>query len=231
VPDRTGRLTPAGALNQFPLPASYFGPSAIVAGSDGGLWFLEAGPNGGAIGRISTSGAITEFFPVPLAQESGLYGLVAGPDGALWFTTLFEVGRLSPAGAARLFAVPHDRPNDSAAGAGLASGPDRALCFVEPRANRIGRLTPVGAFTSFAVPTAAAYPLAICTGHDGNLWFTERLTSKLGRLTPLGVMTEIAVPLPQKLLAGEDDLTQIAAGSGGAIWFIEEGVDQIGFLA
>ena len=36
------------------------------------------------IGRISTSGTITEF-PVP-TSDSSPYGITAGPDGNLWFT-------------------------------------------------------------------------------------------------------------------------------------------------
>ena len=55
--------------------------SGITAGPDGALWFTES--YGNKIGRITTSGAITEY-PVPTAG-SGPYGITAGPDGALWF--------------------------------------------------------------------------------------------------------------------------------------------------
>jgi serine/threonine protein kinase len=51
----------AGSITEFPLAANS-GPWEITAGPGGSLWFTECGSN--KIGRISTSGSITEF-PVP----------------------------------------------------------------------------------------------------------------------------------------------------------------------
>ena len=48
-------------------------------GPDGNLWF----PEGGAIGRITPSGAVTEF-PLP-KSGSDAGALTVGPDGKLWF--------------------------------------------------------------------------------------------------------------------------------------------------
>ena len=61
------------------------------AGPDGALWFGEWSAN--KIGRITTSGAITEFVvPTPNAV---LEAIVGGPDGALWYVSGNEgkVGR------------------------------------------------------------------------------------------------------------------------------------------
>jgi hypothetical protein len=49
---------------------------AIVAGPDGALWFTEFTK----IGRITTSGAITEFYAYSALD------IAVGSDGALWFT-------------------------------------------------------------------------------------------------------------------------------------------------
>ncbi len=74
-------------------------PHSIVAGPDGALWFTNSNlgvPTNGhnAIGRITTSGVVTEY---PLSPSSSPFSITAGPDGALWFTeaNTGKVGRLS----------------------------------------------------------------------------------------------------------------------------------------
>ncbi len=53
-----GRMTTAGVVTDFALPATSFYAVAIVSGPDGALWFTESR---GKIGRITTDGQITEF--------------------------------------------------------------------------------------------------------------------------------------------------------------------------
>jgi virginiamycin B lyase len=67
---------------------------SITAGPDGNLWFTEDAGNN--IGRITTTGEITEF-PIPTPQ-SGPHGIAVGPDGNLWFTeqTGNKIGRINP---------------------------------------------------------------------------------------------------------------------------------------
>lgn len=61
----------------------------ITAGSDGALWFTDPGTS--QIGRITTTGAITEFtLPIP---DSHPYAITTGPDGALWCTEQ-EAGKI-----------------------------------------------------------------------------------------------------------------------------------------
>ena len=40
--NKIGRITTAGVVTQFPLPAGNT-PTSITAGPDGNLWFTEAG--------------------------------------------------------------------------------------------------------------------------------------------------------------------------------------------
>ena len=80
--NQIGRITPAGAVTEFPIPTAGSHPYGITAGPDGNLWFTEFNAN--KIGRITTAGVITEF-PIPTAG-SAAYGIAAGPDGNLWFT-------------------------------------------------------------------------------------------------------------------------------------------------
>jgi streptogramin lyase len=68
-------------VTQFPLPVGSE-PEGIAAGPDGSLWFAELGSD--RIGRISTSGQLTEYpLPTPAARP---FQVTAGPDGNVWFT-------------------------------------------------------------------------------------------------------------------------------------------------
>jgi streptogramin lyase len=77
----------AGAATRFrevAIPTANSSPVGITAGPDGNLWFTENAGN--KIGRITTTGVITEF-PVP-SSDSSPYGITAGQDGNLWFTDI-----------------------------------------------------------------------------------------------------------------------------------------------
>ena len=91
----------------------------ITAGPDGALWFTE----NLAIGRITTSGAITEY-PLP----GGFYSdITAGPDSALWFTEMNgdtgKIGRITTAGGLTEYTLPSIVPTS------ITVGPDGALWF------------------------------------------------------------------------------------------------------
>ena len=82
-----GRMNTAGVLTgTFPLsgPGSATG---IATGPDGALWFTD----GNRIGRITTSGVITEFTP---GADLDSLGIAAGPDGNMWFTENSRIGRI-----------------------------------------------------------------------------------------------------------------------------------------
>jgi streptogramin lyase len=71
---RLGRITPAGAVSEYPLPVV---PRAITTGPDGNLW---ASTRGGVM-RITPAGVATAFND-PHVHDGG--AIVAGPDGSLW---------------------------------------------------------------------------------------------------------------------------------------------------
>ena len=92
---KIGRITPSGAITEFPTPTRRSSPSyGITMGREGNLWFTEEGAN--QIGRITMGGRIAEF-PVP-TPESQPTGITATPNGNLWFTELFanKIGVLNP---------------------------------------------------------------------------------------------------------------------------------------
>ncbi|RKQ92789.1 ASPM-SPD-2-Hydin domain-containing protein [Solirubrobacter pauli] len=98
----------------------------------------------------------------------------------------------------------------------IVLGPDGNLWFTE-RAGRIGRITPAGVITEFAVPTAGAQPTDITVGPDGHLWFTDPGAQRVGRITTSGVITELAVPTVPK------DIT-VAAGH---LWYGGSAVGRV----
>jgi virginiamycin B lyase len=185
---RIGRMTPAGAFSSFPI-TSPFADSylhQIIAGPDGNLWFSLEGADAsynalGAIGRITPQGAISIAslgkFAVPA-------DMTIGPDQNLWFTTGFEVGRVTPRGQACLF-DPDSKANpaDHIAMGGITTGPDGALWFATADA-KVGRVSTSGAFRFYPLPNGAGFDngsssldlgqlKGIAMGADGTLWLTN----------------------------------------------------------
>lgn len=94
----------------------------IISGPDGNLWFAE----GAYIGRITTTGTITEFSQ---PSSLGIYSLAFGPDKHIWFTMEFAqyIGRMSLTGQTQFF----HNPNSYQEGGGIAKGPDNNIWFGE----------------------------------------------------------------------------------------------------
>jgi streptogramin lyase len=189
-------------------------PFFIVSGPDGNLWFTE--PLAHKIGKITTSGTITEFTP-PGSIEP--FNIISGPDGNLWFTDIGSgnIGRATTSGTITLF------PTSSSSTEGITIGPDGNLWFVEPNAAKVGRITTSGTLSEFATTTSGSNPSWIVTGPDGNLWFTEYLGGgKIGKITPSGTITEFPTP------TNFSGPSQITTGPDNNLWFTEIGVGQIG---
>lgn len=103
---RISRISPAGQVARFVIPAQYGAPgyqsvpSYITPGPDGNLWFSQY--SGGtpttftaALGRITPSGLIAEFP----TDEEVIGGVTTGPDGNLWFGTSSSIKRVTPLGS------------------------------------------------------------------------------------------------------------------------------------
>ena len=193
---RIGRMTLTGQLSQFSLPIHQFpagsnpikAPAtsgsyqalAITSGADGNLWFTEIGPAevGSSIGRITTSGTITEF-PLPSASFF-LSSITSGADGNLWFTGIGTnngpsmIGVMTPQGKLHEFTLPH-----SILGS-ITSGADGNLWFTDfqygvtgAEAGKIGGITTAGKLSDFPLPTTSYVPTSLTFGKDHTLWFIE----------------------------------------------------------
>jgi hypothetical protein len=119
-----GTILNGGTGQPVALPRPGTQPWDITAGPDGALWFTES--QGGAIGRVTTSGQVTEF---PLPAGSGRpFGITTGPDGNIWFTTR------SPAAVVRMSFDPVTPAGRGGGGGGGGAGvvADRAAPRVSP---------------------------------------------------------------------------------------------------
>jgi virginiamycin B lyase len=202
VDGKIGRITPAGAIREFPLPDTRNEPDLIAAGPDGNLWFTDypydstnETYDGGAIGRISPTGTFQEFS-LPKSGIS-LGGIAAGPDRNVWFieeklelqTDTYvsdTIGRITPAGVIREYPL----PEPSGRSIGIVSGPDGNLWFATVTVHysadanpvtsspdyvtsAIWRITPTGTFQEFSPFEAWTVLGGIAAGPGGNIWYTE----------------------------------------------------------
>ena len=185
---RIGRMTPAGAFTEFAVAAP-FGHSylrQIIAGLDGNLWFSLEGSDAsynalGAIGKITPQGAITI---IPLGTYDTPEDMTVGPDHNIWFTTNFEVGRVTSDGHAQMFDPdPHAKQGYHIGLGGITSGPDGALWFATANV-KVGRVTTSGSFSYYPLASTTYFDngtssltlgdlKGIVTGADGALWLTD----------------------------------------------------------
>lgn len=176
-----GRITTDGTITETPTPTNYSGPFGIAAGPDGALWFTESVAN--KIGRITTSGTITNEYPIPnYGNEPSPWGIAAGPDGAVWFTETYgeRIGRITTIGSITTQQV--DDYGDEMPW-GITVGPEGSMWFTEQFGNNIWQIIAIGAFAREAVvPTKSSFPQGIAEGPDGALWFTEAQGNNIGRL-------------------------------------------------
>ena len=215
-----GRVTPAGSITQFAVPATGAGSEGIVGAPDGNVWMVARGSMNGPdwILKVSPAGVVTRY---PLANGVGAEGITWGPDGNVWFTEFWvqKVVRMTPAGVMTEFPIPNPNPR------GIVTGPDHNLWFVDGNLQHesIARLTTEGVVTEYPLGsnmTQQLQPYNIVSGPDGNLWFSE--IGHVGRITPEGVITHFA-------LSGQNSsATGVAGGADGNVWFTNPGANTVG---
>jgi virginiamycin B lyase len=112
--DRIGRITSSGTVTEYPLPASSLRvgcggkcPDSITPGPDGALWFTEVqlSDPGNRIGRITVSGEIREFPPLPTPRTYPS-GIAANGDSVWFGEDRPYLGRLTFAGVLTEYPLP-----------------------------------------------------------------------------------------------------------------------------
>src|ERR1700682_425632 len=218
-----GRVTPAGVITQYPVPAAGSGSRSIIGAPDGNIWMAgrvqAPTTDTDLIIKVSPAGVVTRFsVGVGVGPES----ITWGPDGNIWFTEFWsgQIGRMTPVGETTKF------PGGSQL-RGIVTGPDHNLWFVQSDFNRaaIGRMTTSGVVTLFPLGGSAdqqLQPADIIAGPDGNLWFNE--THKLGRISVAGVITRFQI-------SAKGHPTGLAAGPDGNVWFTNAFENTVGRIS
>lgn len=215
--NRIVSVTTSGTVvGQYSLSGSNT-PTRMTLGPDGAVWYASSSK----IGKITTSGAITEY------GSSGVEDIINGPDGNLWFVTSSPgstsgntVGKITTSGVATYYSLSYNAQPQ-----GIAIGSDGNLWFTQHALNKIGMITPAGVLTEYSIPTAGGAQ-GIAAGSDGALWFTREGVGKIGRVTTSGVFSEYSVPG-----ASTVGIERIITGSDGAVWFLDWVHDKIGRVA
>lgn len=162
-------------------------PGRLAFSADGGVWFGE------------------QFTQYALLQ----YVAIAEPvvDKATGY-----IGVVRPTGDVTHFPV-----RQGSLVLDVAAGPDGNMWFTEFIGDRIGRITPEGIVTEFALPPSLSLPWGITAGPDGALWFTTRtIGNHIGRISVSGEISEIDVP-------------QLGAYPTGSLAYITTGTDALYF--
>lgn len=211
-----GRITPAGVMTEFTLSASYNAPIDITAGPDGNLWFADEAQR--AVGRLTPDGVVTRF-PVPVVSGGfpSLRAITAGPDDNLWLT--YKIGpsilRITPFGKVTEFSLYPDPGIGSPLG--ITAGPDGNLWFTA--ASTIGRITPCGVITGFALPADwYQWPDKIIVGPDRQLWFVNGYVGGaewISRMSLTGQFARFPTASPNVFV------TDITVGPDSHIWYTE----------
>jgi virginiamycin B lyase len=211
-----GRMTTSGTnYTEFPVKTrKNAGVRYIVPSPDGSqnLWFTEQLADN--VGKISTSGTVSEFSLKVAGNDPQPNGIAAGPDGALWIAESLtnQIVRVDTTGT-----MTNHYSTIGAEPFSVTTGPDNNIWYTTLSGNTIGRIAvSTGALTEWTIPTSGASPRIITRGSDGNLWFTEFNGNKIGRISTAGVfLNEFTVPTTMSNPFG------ITSGPDNNLWFTE----------
>ena len=235
------RLTPSGVETDFPTPSHC---QQIVVGGDGDIWYA----GGGVVGRMTTSGAVTEF-PI---DNNGYIG--SGPDGNVWVECCLTsddngnffnntVRRVAPDGTVTDFPMPANTFNLPGLSPSFAAGQDGNLWFLQDANDPVSGqyissacrlIIATAAVDCFTVP-APYFALAqtMVAGPEGSLWiaFGGNATGPAGivRMTVDGVVASkqlfpAGFATPRGMTVGPSPLPNHA---GQAVYVAEEGVNSV----
>jgi len=129
----------------------------------------------------------------------------------LWFTAAHGIGRITTAGAIKVF------PLSSVTNTAITVGPDSNLWFLVPQTNQIGRISPTGALKLFA---GQPNMRGLTSGPDGRVWFTwaDATHDHVGRITTDGTMAGLDFTLSATPPGGASDIT---LGGDGNLWITQ----------
>lgn len=129
---------PALATQLIEYPVAGSGPNGIVSGSDGALWFTDAGHN--TIDRMTADGHVTNQYPIPTMNS--IPTDITGPltDGSLWFLEMngltVNIGKVTLTGDVTEYSTGSGRTS------GIAVGSDANIWFGDVDHFAVAKMNP-----------------------------------------------------------------------------------------
>ena len=248
APSQIGELNVAtGQITEIPLADATAGPTGIVAGPAGSLYFVQTG----AIGEIDISSQQITTYALSSSDESPT-SIAIGDDGNAWYTAPGVIGRFDlTTHQITEFTIPSGDSNPQT----IINRPGGDLWFTD--SDEIGRIRSIAVTNTspFDVPSNATYTLP--TGQT----FGPGATVPAGTVLPAGTIVEYTLPAGARgaygitntssdflyfTLGDSNQIGDIDAdtgavqlyaapggpqgvvSSGGSIWFPESGNNALG---
>ena len=188
------RITPAGALSQFPAQQVLEGgrklepkadevPRALAKAANGNLWmgeYFEAG----TIGLVVPGGVVRQFRvgepgqgPVTPADP-----MVGTPDGGVWFVERRGFTQVGPEGAVLSHINVNEGVGRSFTGSVATTGNDVLWVTEQEAGDVLKRVTSAGEFGELVFCSSNETPEDMTVGPEGALWFGARTGKDFGRL-------------------------------------------------
>ena len=191
-----------GEITVIELPVSQIRNPTL--GADGRLWFTIDSDR--KVGRYAFVSGLLDIFVMPDNISGSIGQMALNLDGSLWATATDSnrILKILPTGLMSTYDIQSYDPQP----VGIVQGPDGNMWFALRGAKKIGRITPGGTITEFAVQyPMTTGPSQITRGSDNALWFAT--DDGFGRVALNGEMT-LFVTGPQAALGR---LVQAADGS------------------
>jgi streptogramin lyase len=186
------------------------GPASSAWATAGAGAIVQAPSTGEAIARSSEPQPLEPLRAIPQLER-----IAVGPDGALWYTdSRGLIGRMSPQGAVREYAIPdHSPPYEPGAARplplGIVPGADGRMYFTDPGDNAIGTVTMTGQITEYPIPALAPVGPRDITLAGDEVVFDEGQQAALGTVDPTG--TEASLATPPSIASVEAALRRVLA--------------------
>jgi streptogramin lyase len=242
IGESTYRMATSGTFTL--VYSNEFYPAANLSPSDlGGVWLMQSFGDGNpedgqALVRVDPNGTATDY---PATHTNHLDSIAEAADGSVWFNDGGSyLYRMTDAGAQNSSPLSLPSPNEVSS---IAFAPDGEVWFtdyapnsltgdgccggIDELAGGVPHRTPVG----IQQVVEGIEPDSLAVGPDGALWFAfhkpppfpSQMNSfdGVGRIDPATGQVQLADTDPY--VPGD-----IAFGSDGALWFVDNGANAIG---
>jgi len=213
-----GELTPSdGTTREFRIPSqngSLVSWGVAVDNARNLVWFTDQLADSVWCLNV-TSGSFTRYH-VPTLLGSP-YQVAVDGSGNVWFTEIDggKIGRITPQGAIREYAVPGTGPTGPA---GMAIGKGGVVWFTEVYADGVGSFSN-GTFHEYRL-SGASSPTGIAVDTQGDVWVTLHGASDFAELDPATNSTRI---ISTSVPTGVSSTLPyfVAVDPHGNVWFDE----------